>query len=117
MLSMLSDIKTSLEAKRSDFITTQTTDQTIRTIIKPLIKRKEMQFKGLFRNIRGKMARQTFVTYLQRAVDQKFITKKEEGRATFYSLNISLPEEKTITEWMVFLKQKLTSIPDEFLLL
>jgi len=117
MLSMVSVVKTSLEAKRNDYINAQTTDQTIRQILKPLIKRKELQFKGLFRHIRGKMARQTFVTYLQRAVDKGIITRKEAGRATYYRLNTTLPEEETITAWIAVIKQKLSHIPTEFMLL
>lgn len=117
MLSMVSVVKTSLEAKRSEYINAQTANQTIRQILKPLIKRKELQFKGLFRHIRGKMARQTFVTYLQRAVDEHIITRKEAGRATYYSFNTTLPEEETITRWVPFIKQKLPYVPDEFMLL
>lgn len=117
MLSMISVIKTSLEAKRNDFINNQTTDQTIKNILKPLIKRKEAQFKHLFKNINKKMARQTFVTYLQKAVEQKIIIKKELGRTTFYSLNSIFPEEKTINDWILNINKRLSYIPDEFKLI
>jgi len=60
------------------------------------------------------MARQTFVTYLQKAVDNQIIIKRKMGRSTFYSLNLEIPEEKTISEWLAFFKKKLGYIPDEF---
>jgi len=114
MFSMISVIKTSLEAKRDEYLKKQTTDLTVINITKPLIKRKELQFKHLFKPASKKMARQTFVTYLQKAVDNQIIIKRKMGRSTFYSLNLEIPEEKTISEWLAFFKKKLGYIPDEF---
>ncbi|MBU1323429.1 Fic family protein [Patescibacteria group bacterium] len=114
MFSMISVIKTSLEAKRDEYLKKQTTDLTVINITKPLIKRKELQFKHLFKPAAKKMARQTFVTYLQKAVDNQIIIKRKMGRSTFYSLNLEIPEEKTISEWLNFFKKKLGYIPDEF---
>lgn len=116
MLSMISVIKTSLKAKRNEFLNLQTTDPTIRNILKPLIKRNELQFKHLFKNVDKKMARQTFVTNLQKATDGHIITKRDIGRSTYYNLNVTLPEEKTISSWLLFIKKRLHYIPDEFLL-
>lgn len=117
MLSMISVIKTSLEAKRNEYLNIRTIDTTIKNIIKPLIKRKELQFKHLIKHVGRKMARQTFVTNLQKAVDEQIITKNNIGRSTYYSLNITFPEEKIINNRLVFIKKKLSYIPDEFLLL
>lgn len=115
VLSMISVVKTSLESKRSDFLERQDTDEQVKSILKPLIKRSEVQFKNLFKHSRGKIARQTFVNYLQLAVEQGIVTKKEEGRTTYYSLhlNISQPEEETLKEWLDFAKQRLTFIPHD----
>jgi len=115
-LSMISVIKTSLETKRNEFINQQTNDQNIKNIIKPLIKRKRLQFKHLLKNVKQKMARQTFVTYLQKATNEKIVIKKDMGRSTYYNLNLTLPEEKTINNWLQFVKKRLPYIPDEFLL-
>jgi len=63
------------------------------------------------------MARQTFVNYLQRAVEEGIIRRKEAGRSTYYSLSTTIPEEETITRWVAIIKQKLPHVPDEFVLL
>jgi Fic family protein len=112
-LSILSVVKTSLEVKRKAFLDSQNTDEQIIRICKPLIKKHEIQFKNLFKNITGKMARQTFVTYLQQATDEKIINRREAGKTTFYSLNISPQEEGTFNTMLSFVKTKLTFIPDE----
>lgn len=113
VLSIISVIKTSLEAKRSDFIESRDLDDQTKTVLKPLIKRHEVQFKNLFRYVDRKMARQTFVNTLQRATDDGIITKRNAGRATYYSLNISVQEEKTLQQLVTLVRSKLSFIPDE----
>lgn len=115
VLSMISVVKTSLEAKRSGFLERQDTDTQIKSILKPLIKRSEVQFKNLFKHSRGRIARQTFVNYLQQAVGQSIVTKREQGRTTYYSFNLKTPqpEEETLKEWLSFAKQRLTFLPDD----
>lgn len=115
VLSMISVVKTSLEAKRSEFLVRQETDAQIRLVLKPLIKRSELQFKNLFKHSKGKIARQTFVNYLQKAVDEGVISKREQGRTTYYSLRLDSPqpEEETLKNWLTLAKQKLAFIPDE----
>jgi len=44
------------------------------------------------------------------------VIKKDMGRSTYYNLNLTLPEEKTINNWLQFVKKRLPYIPDEFLL-
>lgn len=117
MLSMISVIKTSLEAKRSEFINLKTEESVIKNILKPLVKRKEVQFKNLLKNVDKKMARQTFVTHLQKATELNIVSKKETGRSTYYSLNTAFPEETTISNWLSLIKKRLFFIPDEFRLL
>ena len=113
VLSMLAVIKTSIETKRKQFLDNQTLDNQIRLVCKPLIKKHEVQFKNLLKNTANKMARQTFVNYLQQAVDQKVVIRRESGKTTFYSLNISPEEEITFQNMLDFIQSKLTFIPDE----
>ena len=112
MLSMLSVIKTSLDSKRSGYLGQQASDVALKQILKPLIKRKEVQFKQLFKLVNKKMARQTSVNNLQKATDDGIIIKREAGRSTYYSLNTEFQEEKTITEWLDFIKTRLPYIPE-----
>ncbi len=116
MLSMMSVIKTSLEAKKSDFLTLNAEDANTRSVLKPLVKRKEVQFKNLYKPVDKKMARQTFVDLVQKAVDQNLLTKREAGRSVYYSLAKNFPEEQTIKDWLEFIKSRLPYIPRDFLL-
>ncbi len=114
VLSMIAVVQTSLQAKRSDFLQSQPDE--IKTILKPLIKRRQLQFKTLFNAVKRKMARQTFVNYLEEAGKLNIVNKKEQGRATYYSLNLQEPEQETLTEWISFAKSRLTYMPDEITL-
>lgn len=113
VLSMISVVKTSLEAKRQEFLAKQDTDDQIKLILKPLIKQQELQFKNLFKTASGKMARQTFVTYLQKATEENIVAKREAGRTTYYSLSLKTPEEETLNSWLTFIKKRLSYIPDD----
>jgi Fic family protein len=114
VLSIIDVVKTSLEAKRLAFIQKQELEGQMAFILKPFIKRNEIQFKKLARKTSGKIARQTLVTYLQKAVDQKILNKRETGRVTYYGLNFKAPETETLCKWLEFVKQRLTYIPDDF---
>ena len=113
VLSMVSVVKTSLEVKRNEFLDRQNLEGQAKAALQPLIKHQEVQFKNLFRHARKKMARQTLVTYLQKATERNLLTKRESGRATYYSLNIDFPEEKTLKKWRDVIAKKLAFIPDE----
>lgn len=113
-LSIFSVVKTSLEFKRNEFLARQTTAKSIRSALKPLVKRGQVQFKNLARYNRSKIARQTLVTYLQKAVDQGIIQKQATGRTTYYRLNFDSPESSTLLEWQKLIRAKLEFIPDEF---
>jgi len=115
MYSIISVLKTSIEVRRSTYIESQSIDTSIKTLIKPLMKKTELQFKQFARYTRGKMARQTLVTYLQRAVDAGIIEKRVSGRNTYYRLSISIPEEKTLTEWVALAHQKSSYLPEDFI--
>lgn len=117
VLSIISVVKTSLEVKRDEFIDSQATNSQTKTILKPLIKRKEMQFKNLFKHVKRKMARQTFVTYLSKATEDKIVTKREEGRTTYYSLYLKTTEETTLRNWLQFVQKRLSFIPDDIRLI
>jgi len=111
-LSIVSTVKTSLEMKRYEFITGKELNDQINLIIKPLIKKKELQYKHLRKLVVKKMAEQTFVTYLQQAVDKNIITKRGVGRSVFYQINLDSEEENIISKWLELGKKKLSYIPD-----
>ncbi len=113
VLSIIDVVKTSLEAKRQEFIGRQEVEGQMDLILKPLIKRSEVQFKNLARITRGKIARQTLVTYLARAVDQGILHRRETGRVTYYGLNFEAPETETLQKWLEFAKPRLAFIPDD----
>lgn len=113
VLSIIDVVKTSLETKRSEFLDRQDLEGQVRTVLKPFIKRDEIQFKNLARTTRGKIARQTLITYLQKAVGQGVLHKREAGRTTYYSLNFEAPEEEKLTKWLTFTKKRLIFIPDD----
>jgi DNA-binding transcriptional ArsR family regulator len=110
---MIGVLKLSLASKRSEFLGNQTSDEQILLVLKPLLKRRELQFKNLFTAVRGKMARQTFVNQLQKATDEKIVLKRELGRTTYYSLNFNAPEEEALNRWLTFAKKKLSYVPDD----
>nr|MBI5455837.1 Fic family protein [Candidatus Levybacteria bacterium] len=117
VLSMIGVLKLSLSAKRSEFLSNQTDDDQILLVLKPLIKRRELQFKNLFAAVRNKMARQTFVNQLQKATDENIVLKREVGRTTYYRLNVSVLDEEALNRWLTFAKKKLSYIPDDIKLL
>lgn len=119
VLSMIDVVKLSLETKRNDFLDRQDTDTPVKSILRPLVKRSELQFKNLFKHNRGKIARQTFVNYLQKATEDGIVGKREAGRTTYYHLNVRTqqPEEETLIEWLTFAKQRLSFIPDDIKLI
>lgn len=117
VLSIIDVVKTSLETKRSEFLDRQELKGQAKLILKSFIKRGEIQFKNLARTTRGKIARQTLVTYLQKVVAQEILRKRESGRTTYYSLNFETPEEETLTKWLSFAKQRLSYIPDDMKLI
>jgi DNA-binding transcriptional ArsR family regulator len=105
-------VKTSLETKRSKFLAMQEIEGPVKTVLKPLVKRRELQFKNLYKISKRKMARQTFVNYLNSAVETGITIKRESGRSTFYKLDVSAPEEETIEKWLKFASEHLSYIPD-----
>ena len=117
MLSIIDVVKTSLEAKRQEFITKQNLEGQMVFVLKPFIKRSEVQFKSLARITRGKIARQTLVTYLAKAVDQRILRRRETGRVTYYGLNFESPEIETLKKWLALAHQRLAFIPDNIKLI
>lgn len=113
VLSIIDVVKTSLETKRSEFINRQEAEGQLSLVLKLFIKRGELQFKNLAKLTKGKIARQTLITYLQKAVEQNILSRKEIGRTTYYKLNFEAPETETQAKWLTFAKQKLTFIPDD----
>ncbi|MDP3724490.1 MAG: hypothetical protein Q8R11_02525 [bacterium] len=113
VLSIIDVVKTALEIKRSEFIHRQEVLGPEKLVLKPFIKRGEIQFKILARLTRGKITRPTLVTYLQRVVELDVLKRREAGRNTYYTLNFESPEEETLKRRLIFAKQKLSYIPDD----
>lgn len=113
VLSIIDVVKTSLETKRLEFIRRFELEGQMELVLKPFIKLSEVQFKNLARITRGKIARQTLVTYLQRGVEQGILNRREAGRVTYYSLIFDAPEVETLQKWLTFAKQRLAYIPDD----
>ena len=117
VLSIVSVLKTSIEVKRNEFFQKQHIEGVGKSVLKPLLKRKELQFKYLAKYADGKVARQTLVTTLQNAVSQGILVRREVGKTTYYRLNLSLPEEETLEEWLTTIHKRLSYIPDDIALI
>ena len=76
-----------------------------------------MQFKTLYKLAKKNMARQTFVTYLQKATDRHVITRRVAGRTVYYSYNLKAPEQEVLSKWIGFARERLSYIPDDIRLL
>lgn len=113
VFSIISVLKSGIEIKRKEFLKRANLDISVRNVLTPLVKRKEAQFKTLFKLNKRKIARQTFVTYLKKAAEKNIIIKREEGRATYYSLNFSIPEEKKFQDWVESASKKLSYLPED----
>ncbi|MDO8575458.1 MAG: Fic family protein [bacterium] len=119
-LSIVGVLKTSIETKKEKFLKInlreQREDELLYKIIKPLIKRKEIQFKNLFRFAKNKTSKQTFVNHLEKALERGLILKRENGKNTYYFLNLDIPEQKILEDWIILAKKKLPYISNGFLL-
>ncbi|MDD4531743.1 MAG: Fic family protein [Candidatus Pacebacteria bacterium] len=115
-LSIISVVKTSIEVERSDFLKKQDIEESMLKSFSPLIKRREIQFKNIFKENKKRVSRQTLINHLNKGVDLKILSKREEGRNTYYGINISLPEEETYKKWIVFARERLSYVPDDILL-
>ncbi len=113
VLSVIDVVKTALETKRSEFVNRQEVLGPEKLVLKPFIKRGEIQFKNLARFTRSKITRPTLVTYLQRVVELDVLKRRTAGRNTYYTLNFEFPEEEALKEWLNFAKQRLSYIPDD----
>ncbi len=113
VLSIIDVVKTSLETKRNEFIDRQEVLGPEKLVLKPFIKRGEIQFKNLARATKGKVTRPTLVTYLQKVVELDVLKRREAGRNTYYTLNFTSTEEETLNKWLAFAKKRLSYIPDD----
>lgn len=111
-LSILGVLKTSLEIKNHEFVGQSNLDKNIKNTLKPLIKRRELQFKNFYKIARKKISRQTFVTHLEKAVFEKVLVKRISGKNTFYSLNIETEERDMLQKWLNITKNKISYIDD-----
>jgi Fic family protein len=114
VLSIVEVIKTSLESQRSIFLARQEADEKVISVIKPLVKRREMQYKDLWKRSKKKMSNKTFVGYLLEAVEDKIVIRREEGRRTYYKLNVNYPEEELLKAWLGKINKNLLYVPDRY---
>lgn len=115
-LSFVAVIKNSLELERRHFMKKRLLDKKVRSVIAPLIKRQELPFKTLWKFSKGKMARQTFVTALQKAVAEGIAKSRPQGRSVYYALNFTPSEQPMLIEWIHFAKERLPHVPDHIAL-
>lgn len=113
VLSIIFVTKTSLESKRKEFLERKVNDEKIRMVLNPLIKRRQLQFKSLFKFAKKRIARQTFVTYLQKATKNGWVNKRKQGKAVYYSLNLKVSEDKIIEKWVKFARDRIAYVPDD----
>ncbi len=113
VLSIILVLKTSLETKRAEFLERKVTDEKIRVVLRHLIKRRELRFKTLFKFSKKKIAKQTFISYLQKVVASKVLAKREQGRNVYYGLNLQGPEDEVIKKWIDFAQERLSYVPDD----
>ncbi len=112
LMAIIDVVKSSLEAKRSEFLIKHDVDSQMMLVLRPLIKRNELQFKNLARITRNKVARQTLVTYLSKAVDLAILRKRASGRSTYYGLNFDAPEMEILQKWLKLASDRLSFVPD-----
>jgi Fic family protein len=115
VLSIANVLKTSIEVQKNNIIKRMNLNNKFLPIIKRLIKHKELQYKKLWRMIKGKMANKTFASYLQEGVEIGIFIKREQGKNTYYRLNIELDEEKYLSELIQDLSKKLAFLPSDYL--
>lgn len=111
--SILGVVKTSLEIKRQQYIANSLLEKDIQKAIKALIKRRELQFKSFYKIIKNQISKQTFVNYLEKAVSDKVLIKRDTGKATYYRLNIETDEEKLLDELLEDIKGKVGVIDED----
>lgn len=114
VLAIIGVAKTSVEAERHDFLTHQKLSSTAQTVLHPLIKHQEIQFKNLIRFSRGKVSRQTFVSILKKSVAAGIISKRTAGKVTYYSLQIKPAMETVLKKWIEWAQKCLPYLPPTF---
>lgn len=114
VLSIIEVIKTSLESQRSAFLSRQNIDEKVLAVIKPLIKRGEMQYKDLWKRSKGKISNKTFANYLAQSVEDSAILRRKDGKRTYYKLNVDYPEEHLLKDWIRRINRKLSYVPDRY---
>lgn len=112
ILSILGVVKTSLESRRLDFILHSDLEKDVKKILKPLVKKHELQFKNFYRIIRKKVSKQTFVNYLALATTRQILLKRTVGKTTYYGLNIRVEEQDFLDKWLDILKDKTSVVSD-----
>lgn len=109
--SIIGVLKTVTEYQRRDFLNALE-EKDVKKVLLPLISRKELQFKDLYRFNKRKVSRQTLVNYLQKAVSLSAVTRRELGRNVYYSLNTACEEEALYNKLFDQVKKKVKYAPN-----
>lgn len=102
-----------LQRKKQAFLNIGGLDDKIVKILKPLVKRHELKFGRFYALAKRKVARQTFVTYLDEAVTKGVVKKREHGKNTYYSLAGNYFETDLLVGWLNVGLNKLNFLPDD----
>jgi len=117
-MSILGVYKTSIEVQRKQFIDDHILeDDKILKIIKPLIKEKRISYSNLYKRVKRKMAEQTFNNIIKELLVKDILKREKEGKAVFYSLNLSLGEEQLYAKHLKYISSKISKIPVSYRLL
>lgn len=112
IFSILGVVKTSLEIKRQQYIARSGLEKDIQKILKPLVKRGELQFKNFYKIVKNKASKQTFVNSIEKAVSEKILFRREQGKTTYYRLNLETDEQKLLVELLKTVKDKVAVIDE-----
>lgn len=104
-----------LQRKKQVFLNNSNLDSKIIKVLKPLVKRDEIKFSRFYALAKRKVARQTFVNYLEEAVERKIVVKKELGKNTYYSLAGNYPELNLLSDWLIIGRDRLNFLPDDLI--
>lgn len=113
VFSIASVISGVLQRKKLDFLNNSGLDKNVISIIKPIIKHKEVRFSRFYALSKRKVSRQTFVNYLALATESGVLQKRNIGKGTYYSLSGNYQEETMLNELLQAVREKTNFLPNE----
>jgi len=113
--SALGVIKGVLERKKQEFINNSNLGLPAIKLLKSLVKNGELKFSRFYALSKRKVSRQTFINYLNEALDQQIIIKREQGRNTYYSVAGNYLEVDILKEKLKIAREKLNYLPPDLI--